>query len=87
MTKPKGKTPSLLVQSTGIPIAEILTRKSACTRCKEDILSGKRCFRIPKTVSGFTTRKPYCLTCFRQILDKTKADIAELESEFNREQK
>lgn len=83
MGKPKGKTPSLLAQSTGKPSVHSYNRKTTCCRCKESIASGIKCFQIPKAQSGFTSQKPHCLGCFRQILEKTKSDILELETSLN----
>lgn len=83
MTKPKGKTPSLLSQSTGKPFADVLKKKSKCNRCKRDLLLGDRCFKIPKMESGFSNKKPYCLDCFRDILDQTKMELSEIEKSLN----
>ena len=82
-TNPKGKTPTLLALSTGKPVVETAGRKSKCNRCKGDILSGEKFFRIPKKESGFTKNKKICLKCFRKILEKTKEDISILEIELS----
>lgn len=77
--KPKGKTPSLLVQSTGMPEVYDCKKATNCYRCKSSIRSGARAFKIPKAQSGFTNKKPCCRECFSQILEQTKSDIAVLE--------
>lgn len=79
MTKPKGKTPSLLAQSTGKPVAHICQRRTTCKRCHNSIISGAKCFKIPKLNSGFSTPVIYCLDCFRLIIEQTKTDLLELE--------
>lgn len=83
MTKPKGKTPSLISQSTGKPVADVLKKKCKCNRCKSELALGERCFRIPKMESGFSNKKPYCINCFRDILEQTKKDISEIERSLN----
>lgn len=77
--KPKGKTPTLLAQSTGKPVMFECKRKTKCTRCKGGILSGSKAFQIPKMQSGFTNKKTYCLECFDLILEQTKQDISALD--------
>jgi hypothetical protein len=79
MTKPKGKTPSLLAQSTGKPILHECKRRTSCNRCKRIISHGEKCFQIPKSNSGFTSLKPYCLKCFGLILEQTSSEIIDLE--------
>ena len=83
MTKPKGKTPSLLTQTTGKPTIHTCKRKTVCSRCNEDIVAGNRLFKIPKLKSGFTAQKPYCLKCFGLILAQTKEDLLTLEKTLN----
>jgi hypothetical protein len=79
MTKPKGKTPSLLTQATGKPIAHICQRKTTCKRCNDNIITGKKCFKIPKLRSGFSSPVIYCPNCFRLIIEQTKSELIELE--------
>lgn len=79
MTKPKGKTPSLLTQSTGKPVVHICQRRTTCKRCCNSIISGEKCFKIPKLNSGFSTPVIYCLDCFRLIIVQTKTDLSALE--------
>jgi len=83
MTKPKGKTPSLLVQSTGKPSAYTCKRKTDCSRCKEVIIKGEECFRIPKQELGYTSQKLYCSSCFGLIIAQTKDDLLMLEKLLN----
>jgi hypothetical protein len=84
MTKPKGKTPSLISKSNGKPYSHCYKRNTKCTRCNSDIASSQMCFLIPKDGGGFINEKPFCLICFRLILEKTKEDVAELEKELSR---
>lgn len=83
MAKPKGKTPSLLTQSTGKPVADTAQKKCKCNRCKGDILMGEKYFKIPKVESGFSNKKSCCINCFRDILEQTKADLSALGKELN----
>jgi hypothetical protein len=80
MAKPRGKTPTLLSQSTGKPSVYLCKRKTKCSRCKEIINSGDDCFRIPKQVSGFTNKKTCCIVCFRLIINQTKDDLVDIET-------
>lgn len=77
--KPKGKTPSLLAQSTGKPIIDKCTRKTKCIRCKQDLLAGDCVIKIPKVESSYANKKSHCLECFKLILEQTKNDISDLE--------
>ena len=81
--KPKGKTPSLITKSSGKPCSHCNKRKTKCTRCSAEIPNKQMCFLIPKDDSGFVKDKPFCLICFRLILEKTKEDISELEKELS----
>ena len=83
MNKPKGKTPSLLSQSTGMPSDHVYGRKTDCTRCKKAILKDEPCFQIPKVQSGFTTKKPFCLECFDSIINQTKEELSVLDDKLN----
>ncbi len=82
MTKPKGKTPSLLSMSTGKPLTYICKRESKCSRCKNKITKNQNCFQIPKASAGFTSKKMYCIACTMEIITQTKKEIANIESEF-----
>ncbi len=73
--KPKGKTPSLIGGTLGAPKKDIVLKKSACKRCKADILKGIECYRIPQLGGSFASSRPYCDSCFESILEKTKADL------------
>ncbi|MCI4625763.1 MAG: hypothetical protein L3V56_07350 [Candidatus Magnetoovum sp. WYHC-5] len=77
MGKPKGPTPSLISGSNGKPSMAIAGKERMCVRCKSKITKGDRCFEIPKVTAGFSSKKPFCQNCFRDILDKTEADLEE----------
>jgi hypothetical protein len=83
--KPKGKTPTLLSQSTGKPFADICKRKTVCTRCKQSMTMGTKHFKIPKLLNGFTRDKPFCLDCTKSIIEQTKKDLLEIEELFPHE--
>ena len=76
---PKGKTPTLLSQSTGKPFSDICKRKTVCTRCKESITMGMKHFKIPKLQNGFIHDKPFCIDCTKLIIEQTKKDLREIE--------
>jgi len=80
---PKGKTPSLLSMSTGKPTIYVCKKKTKCTRCKEEVTMGDKCFRIPKSTSGFTSKKIFCVDCTDSIIGQTKIDISQIESEIS----
>ncbi|MCK5017141.1 MAG: hypothetical protein KAS32_08710 [Candidatus Peribacteraceae bacterium] len=83
MKKPKGKTPSLLTQSTGRPVVHECQRQTSCNRCKKIIITREKCFKIPKLVSGFSSPKIYCIKCFSLIIEQTKSELLELEKILN----
>jgi hypothetical protein len=82
MTKPKGKTPSLLSISTGTPDIHTCGREAHCDRCGESVLKGQSCFQIPKMKHGFTSRPIFCIGCTKDIIEQTKVELSSLEEEF-----
>jgi hypothetical protein len=82
MSKPKGPTLSLLSARNGKPSVVTTQGKRTCYRCKGTIDKDTKCFEIPK-VGAFTSKKPYCSTCFSDILTKTKADLGECQAMFD----
>ena len=90
MTKPKGKTPSLLSRTNGRPERFVSKRKSDCVRCKTSILKDSTGFRIPTIESGFVHKRPFCLNCFGKIIEQTQKELSTIEQEWltaNGEQK
>lgn len=81
--KKRGKTPSLITGSSGRPKKAIASRSRTCKRCEVNIASGETCFEIPKVGSGFASKKTFCITCFKEILEQTKKDIQALGVEAN----
>ncbi|GAB5451129.1 MAG: hypothetical protein Hals2KO_14570 [Halioglobus sp.] len=82
MTKPKGKTPSLLSMSSGKPVLHECGRACKCSRCKNGLSKGVMCFQIPKSSSGFTAKKIHCLDCTASVIAQTKKDILKIEKEI-----
>ena len=82
MTKPKGKSPSLLSMSTGVPEVHKCGRQTQCDRCDQPVLTGQTCFRIPKLKNGFTIRPIFCTECTASIIEQTKGELSALEQEF-----
>lgn len=83
MPKKRGKTPSLITGSSGKPVKVTAKRQRACGRCSSNIMAGKTCFEVPKVGGGFSSKKTFCLNCFKEVLEKTKEDIAQLEASIN----
>jgi len=81
MTKPKGKTPSLLSMSTGTPTVHTCGKATPCDRCGETVLKGQSCFQIPKMKSGFTSGPIFCSICTAEIIVQTKTELSALEEE------
>lgn len=84
MAKLRGKTPTLISGSSGKPAATIAKKKRQCKRCKEDIILGDKIFEIPKTGGGFTQKTPYCMSCFKDILEETKKDLSAIEEVWDK---
>ncbi len=82
MTKPKGKTPSLLSRTNGRPESFVSKKKSNCVRCKAPIYKDTKGFRIPTIQSGFVSKRPFCLDCFGQIIEQTKKELSAIEQEW-----
>lgn len=71
----KGKTPTLISGASGKPTLETGRNKRDCTRCGDDIEGGESFFAIPKLGSGFSNKKPFCTSCFIEILDQSQKDL------------
>ena len=82
MTKPKGKTPSLLSCSTGKPVPYVCKRKSNCKRCDAEVHNGDICAQIPKSSGGFMVEKIHCLNCLEEMIKQTKIEISAIENSF-----
>lgn len=80
MSRKLNKIPSLINGSAGKPTLETAGKKGSCSGCDAEIVKGESCFDIPNPRTAFSNTKRYCVECFGIALDKTKADIAELET-------
>jgi len=78
MSKPKGKTPSLIGGTLGRPQPCEVKRACTCNQCGETILKDTECFEIPQLSAPFATSKRYCEKCFESILKQTYADLTGL---------
>lgn len=76
---PRGKTPSLIGSTHGRPKLIPVQRRCECRRCGHHIEAGDACFGIPKLGTGFSNHKRFCATCYKNILEQTRRDLAELE--------
>ena len=83
MSKKRGKIPSLITGSSGKPVKVVAKRQRPCSRCSCSISSGNSCFEVPKVGGGFSSRKTFCKDCFKEVLEKTKEDVAQLEGAIN----
>jgi hypothetical protein len=81
MTRPKGKTPSLLSMSTGIPVVHTCGKATPCDRCGKTLSKGQSCFQIPKMKSGFTSRPIFCSACTADIIEQTKTELSAIEED------
>lgn len=76
MSKPKGKTPSLI--SGKKPKKVKVKKRINCVRCKCAIEAGADCFGIPNIRVRFLSPiKKYCKQCFDNIIDQTQRDLDE----------
>lgn len=78
MTKPRGKTPSLLSKTNGKPCDETAKRTRKCCRCEGSIKKGSVFFIVPSTKAGFPYDKSFCLECFGNTLSQTEGELKEL---------
>ncbi len=79
--KPKrGKTPSLLTGSSGKPARVTAKRRRECCRCAFLISNGEICFEVPRKSGGFSSKKTYCPSCFKEILGQTRKDLDEFDT-------
>lgn len=79
MSKPKGKTPSLIGSSLGMVKTATANKKCGCSRCGRELLMGDPCFDVQQTNKPFNSTRRFCVTCFRNVLAQTKLDLTELE--------
>ena len=78
--KPRGPVPSLIGGSNGRPKRIQVKRVSKCARCETELLAGTFCIEIPQLAKAYKAPKRICLSCFKNILDKTEQDINELKA-------
>ncbi len=77
----KNKIPSLINGSTAVPKTALAGKECPCKGCDGPIVKGEKCFDIPNPRKAFGNPRRFCISCFREVLVKTKADIVELEQE------
>jgi hypothetical protein len=77
----KGKTPSLLAISTGVPELHTCGKATECDRCDGTVTKGERCFKIPKFKNGFTGHPIFCVDCTAAIIEQTKFELSAVEQE------
>ena len=72
--------PSLINGSAGRPAVAIAGKRSDCKGCHASISKGEKCFDIPNPSTAYGNPRRFCLTCFKDVIAKTKADIIKLEA-------
>lgn len=72
---PRGKTPSLIGASLGRPKQVASGRRSACSRCHQDILKGATCYDVPQVNKPHSATRRFCQTCFDNVLEQTRRDL------------
>lgn len=82
MTKPKGKTPSLLSQSNGKPFKETCNKGRTCNRCDKKIKKNEKFFIMGQKSGGFNHKNPFCTNCMKLIIEQTKKELFYLENEL-----
>jgi hypothetical protein len=70
----------LIGGTNGRPKRVPVTRLSKCYRCGDDLVAGIHCIEIPKLGAAYSTSRRCCDACFKLILTKTEADLAELKA-------
>jgi hypothetical protein len=76
----KNSIPSLINGSTGVPAKSIAGKQCPCRGCGSSISKGEECFDIPNPRKAFSNSRRFCIVCFKKVLAKTKADLAEFEA-------
>ena len=77
----RGPTPSLIGGTHGTVSFHVAGKRCACRRCKNEMPKGTRCVRV--SVPGRMGHgKPYCTTCFADVLDQTQRKLDELRAEL-----
>ena len=80
MAKKKGKVPTLISGSSGAANYVQAKRKRPCKRCEDEIISQQYCVEVSIPASGFSKVKTFCLSCFKEILEKTEEDLSTLKT-------
>lgn len=75
----KTNIPSLVNGSAGVPKTAVAGKECPCRGCGSSISMGEKCFDIPNPRKAFSNSRRFCQVCFKEVLAKTKADIAEFE--------
>jgi late competence protein required for DNA uptake (superfamily II DNA/RNA helicase) len=78
---PRGPTPSLLGSGAGSSKIVTALKKRTCKRCKSSITRGTKCLEVG--IPGSFGSKTYCKDCYLLILNKSQADLAELQAAVN----
>jgi RNase P subunit RPR2 len=77
---PHGKTPSLIGSGAGNSRFVVAIKKRTCKRCKAAISGGTNCVEV--SIPGSFGSKTYCRDCYSKIIEQSKVDLANLETQF-----
>jgi hypothetical protein len=82
MMAKRGPTPSLIGSTHGSVSFDEVGRRSTCRRCGAGMPKGSKCVRVtnPRSMGA---GKPYCTTCFAQVLDQTQKKLDELRGKLS----
>ena len=80
MTK-SGPVPCLIGGTHGSVSFHKVGKRTACRRCEEDMPKGTRCVRVTKP-GNMGLGKPYCTSCFADVLEQTQRKLDELRAEL-----
>jgi len=63
-----------------VPVVAIAGKQCPCRGCGSAISKGEKCFDIPNPRKAFSNSKRFCAGCFKKVLAKTTANIADMEA-------
>ena len=80
---PNNRVSSLINGSLGRPKIAIAGKRCNCSKCDAAIHKDEKCYDIPNPHAPFSAKRRFCISCFREILDKTETDLTGIRNEVN----
>jgi len=77
----RGKTPSLIGGGAGASKFVVARRVRRCRRCDVSMRRGSHCVEVK--IPGKMGSKTYCLSCFRDVLERSREDLNVLARQVN----